>query len=87
VCGVCGAIAVGADSDLQRASIQDGWDVEVAKGRLVYDVAEYFKSLAVFVNPVVEWFIVCGGDDEQCADEIVLGVAADNQFDVGLSAF
>lgn len=87
VCGVCGAVAVGADSDLQWAPVQDGGDVEVAKGRLVDNVAEDFEGLAIFVDLAVEGFIVCRGDDEQGADEVVLGVAADNQFDVGLFAF
>lgn len=87
VCGVCGAVAIGSDCYLQGASVEDGGDVEVAKVRLVNDVAEYFEGLAVGVNPAIERSVVGGGDDEQGADEIVLGVAAYDEFDVGLFAF
>ena len=61
--------------------------MEIAEGRFVDDVAEDFEGLAVGVYLAVQLGVVGGGDDEEGTDEIILGIGADNQFNVGMIAF
>jgi len=86
VAGISGAVALGADGNLEVAPSDDGGHEEVAKLGLVNDVAEDFELLAVFVNSAIERVVVGGGDDHCGANEIVPGVPGLYQFGAGALA-
>ena len=79
--GIGWAVAIGADSDLQRAAFDDSRDEEITQVRLVNDIAQYLKLLAVFVDAVIQVEVIgcCDGENGLC--KIVLRISAyDNLY-------
>jgi len=84
--GVGGAGSFCSDGDLEVSARDDGGDEEVAKLRLIDDVAEDFELLGVFVDAFIEGAAAGGGDCEDGADEVVFGVLSLYDFGGGVGA-
>jgi hypothetical protein len=79
--GIGGTCAVGANCDLEAASPDDGCTEEVAAPRFIDAVAEDFLFLSIAVDALVDFGVVCGGDDEGGLADVFLRIGAFDKLD------
>ena len=70
--GIGWACSVGADSNLEGASLDDSRDVEIAKLGDIDNIAKNLKLLAILVYLLVELVAVSGCNGKECACQVVL---------------
>ena len=73
--GVGGAVAVGADGDLQVAAFDEGGGVKIAQFRHIDHITQNFQFLTVVIDLLVQRCVVGGGDDQGGADEIIFAAS------------
>ena len=74
VAGVGRTVALRPDRDLQIASLDHRRHEEIAKLRLIDDVAEDLQFLAVLIHLLVDVLVVRGGDDKNGLRDVLFGV-------------
>lgn len=83
VSGVGGAIAVGADGDLQITPLDNSGGVEIALLGLINDIAEDFQLLTIMKDLLIECPVMGGGEDQGGPDKIIFSVDRQNKLDIG----
>ncbi len=68
--GECGGGSGGGDCDLEVSAADDGREVEVAEGWVVYGVADDVLGYGFLVDGAVDGRVVGGGDDEEVAEHV-----------------
>ena len=69
---VGGAVAICADSDLERAAFHNGGNEEITQLGLVNDITEHLKLLTVFVDSAIKVEVIGGSDGKNGLGKVVL---------------